>query len=58
MLHGREAVVTEAQMRQKGGGGGASQVVIPVSVGGQHLETIIVDVLSGAIRRRQLVGAV
>jgi hypothetical protein len=37
---------------------GPSQIVIPVSVGGRTIETIVVDVLTQAVQRRQLVGAV
>jgi hypothetical protein len=55
MLHGREAVVTESQLGRMSG---PSQIVIPVSVGGRTIETIVVDVLTHAVQRRQLVGAV
>jgi len=51
MLHGWEAVVRPQDMA------GGGQIVIPVNIGGQHIETVVVDVLSKAVRRRQLVGA-
>jgi hypothetical protein len=53
-LHGVEAVVRPGDVM----GGGARELTIPIYVGDRHIETVVVDVLSRAVRRRQPVGAV
>lgn len=57
VLHGREGVFTEPQVNALRGRSGPSQITIPISVGGRHVETVVVDVLNSVVRRRQMQNA-
>jgi sulfopyruvate decarboxylase TPP-binding subunit len=54
-LHGTEAVIRPSDLAPSSGGG---DIVIPISIGGRQIETIVVDALNRTYRVRNSVGAV
>lgn len=49
-VHEGEAILTKQENKQRGNNGGAETLIIPISIGEEEIETVIVDLLKGEVR--------